>query len=63
MHFTCYIVNRVRNGWDVEGPEIESHLGKDDYMIGAFPPDNRPLLWAEYEDDGCQLSGVIGNQH
>ncbi len=48
----------VSNGGDVEGPEIESHLGKDDYMIGAFPPDNRPLISAEYEDDG---SGIDAN--
>jgi len=27
-------------------------------MIGSFPPDNRPLLWAEYEDDG---SGIDAN--
>jgi len=20
-------------------------------MVGAFPPDNRPLIWAEYEDE------------
>jgi len=45
---------------DVEGPEIESHLGKDDYMVGAFPPDNRPLIWAEYEDDesGIDIESV-----
>ena len=38
-------------GGDVEGPEIESHLGDLDYMVGAFPPDNRPLIWAEYDDE------------
>jgi hypothetical protein len=53
--------NKPANGdGDVEGPEIESHLGEDDYMIGAFPPDNRPLIWAEYEDDesGIDIESV-----
>ena len=39
------------DGSDTEPPEIESHLGDLDYMVGAFPPDNRPLIWAEYEDE------------
>jgi len=38
-------------GPDTVPPEIESHLGNLDYMVGAFPPDNRPLIWAEYEDE------------
>ena len=42
-------------GEDRTAPEIESHLGKLDYMVGAFPPDNRPLIWAEYEDDGSGI--------
>ncbi|TFG46178.1 MAG: hypothetical protein E4H40_07565 [Candidatus Brocadiia bacterium] len=36
-------------------PEIVSHLGKMDYMVGAFPPDNRPLIWAEYGDEGSGI--------
>ncbi|MHC4708723.1 MAG: hypothetical protein ACYS8I_16790 [Planctomycetota bacterium] len=24
-------------------------------MVGAFPPDNRPLIWAEYEDEGSGI--------
>ncbi|MHC4389343.1 MAG: hypothetical protein ACYSX1_12165, partial [Planctomycetota bacterium] len=42
-------------GEDRTAPEIESHLGKLDYMVGAFPPDNRPLIWAEYEDEGSGI--------
>jgi hypothetical protein len=45
----------VSDGSDTEPPEIESHLGDLDYMVGAFPPDNRPLIWAEYEDDGSGI--------
>jgi hypothetical protein len=41
----------VSDGSDTEPPEIESHLGDLDYMVGAFPPDNRPLIWAEYDDE------------
>ncbi|MHC4498791.1 MAG: hypothetical protein ACYS21_06720 [Planctomycetota bacterium] len=40
---------------DTEPPEIESHLGDLDYMVGAFPPDNRPLIWAEYDDEGSGI--------
>jgi hypothetical protein len=40
---------------DNEPPEIESHLDPLDYMVGAFPPDNRPLIWAEYEDEGSGI--------
>jgi len=40
---------------DTEPPEIVSHLDDLDYMVGAFPPDNRPLIWAEYEDDGSGI--------
>ncbi|MHC4062163.1 MAG: hypothetical protein ACYSUC_09185 [Planctomycetota bacterium] len=43
------------NGSDTEPPEIESHLGDLDYMVGAFPPDNRPLIWAEYDDDDSDI--------
>jgi len=42
-------------GEDRTAPEIESHLGKLDYMVGAFPPDNRPLIWAEYDDEGSGI--------
>jgi hypothetical protein len=48
----------VSGNKDTTGPEIVSHLGKMDYMVGAFPPDNRPILWAKYEDDG---SGIDAN--
>ena len=48
----------VSGDQDTTGPEIVSHLGKMDYMVGAFPPDNRPLLWAQYSDDG---SGIDAN--
>ncbi|MHC4212031.1 MAG: hypothetical protein ACYSWP_01535 [Planctomycetota bacterium] len=48
----------VSGDQDTVGPEIVSHLDDLDYMVGAFPPDNRPLLWAEYEDDG---SGIDTN--
>jgi hypothetical protein len=40
---------------DSEPPEIESHLGDLDYMVGAFPPDNRPLIWAEYDDFDSEI--------
>ncbi|MHC4500215.1 MAG: hypothetical protein ACYS21_14005, partial [Planctomycetota bacterium] len=43
------------DGSDTEPPEIESHLGDLDYMVGAFPPDNRPLIWAEYDDDDSDI--------
>jgi len=46
------------SGADQTGPKIVSHLGDLDYMVGAFPPDNRPLIWAEYSDDN---SGVDTN--
>jgi hypothetical protein len=42
-------------GEDRTAPEIESHLGDLDYMVGAFPPDNRPLIWAEYDDEGSGI--------
>ncbi|MHC4157221.1 MAG: hypothetical protein ACYST6_20225 [Planctomycetota bacterium] len=45
----------VSDGSDTEPPEIESHLGDLDYMVGAFPPDNRPLIWAEYDDDDSDI--------
>jgi hypothetical protein len=31
--------------------ESISESSASDYMVGAFPPDNRPLIWAEYEDE------------
>jgi hypothetical protein len=40
---------------DKTPPEIESHLGNLDYMIRAYPPDNRPLIWAEYDDEGSGI--------
>jgi hypothetical protein len=40
---------------DIAPPVIESHLGELDYMVGSFPPDNRPLIWAEYNDDGSGI--------
>ena len=40
---------------DNSPPEIVSHLGKLDYMVGAFPPDNRPLIWAKYSDEGSGI--------
>ncbi len=40
---------------DKTPPEIESHLGNFDYMIRAYPPDNRPLIWAEYDDEGSGI--------
>jgi hypothetical protein len=45
---------------DNEPPEIVSHLDDLDYMVGAFPPDNRPLIWAEYsdEDSGIDAKSV-----
>jgi hypothetical protein len=43
------------DGSDTEPPEIESHLGDLDYMVGAFPPDNRPLIWAKYDDEGSGI--------
>jgi len=42
-------------GADVTGPVIRSHLGKLDYMVGSFPPDNRPLIWAKYYDEGSGI--------
>ena len=36
---------------DTTPPDIRSHLGKLDYMVGSFPPDNRPLIWAKYYDE------------
>ena len=35
-------------------------LGKDDYAIRSFPPDNRPVIWAQYSDDkvGIDLKSV-----
>ncbi|HUT29757.1 MAG TPA: hypothetical protein VMX13_08195 [Sedimentisphaerales bacterium] len=45
----------VSDGSDTVPPEIKSHLGKLDYMVGAFPPDNRPLIWAKYEDEGSGI--------
>jgi len=48
----------VSGNRDTTGPDIESHLGDLDYMVGAFPPDNRPLLWARYSDDA---SGIDTN--
>jgi len=43
------------SGVDVTGPVIRSHLGKLDYRVGAFPPDNRPLIWAKYYDEGSGI--------
>jgi hypothetical protein len=43
------------DGSDTEPPEIESHLGDLPYIVGAFPPDNRPLIWAEYEDEDSDI--------
>ena len=45
---------------DKTPPNILSHLGDLDYMVGAFPPDNRPLIWAEYDDEssGIQTESV-----
>jgi len=40
---------------DKTPPEIESHLGDLDYVIRAYPPDNRPLIWAEYDDEGSGI--------
>ncbi|MHC4478009.1 MAG: SGNH/GDSL hydrolase family protein [Planctomycetota bacterium] len=41
---------------DNEPPEIVSQLDDlDNYMVGAFPPDNRPLIWAEYSDEGSGI--------
>jgi hypothetical protein len=50
----------VSTGRDKTGPEIRSHLDDLDYMVGAFPPDNRPLIWAEYsdEDSGIETKSV-----
>jgi hypothetical protein len=45
----------ISTGKDKTPPEIRSHLGKLDYMVGAFPPDNRPLIWAEYDDEGSGI--------
>lgn len=42
-------------GEDKTPPEIRSHLGDLDYRVGAFPPDNRPLIWAEYDDEGSGI--------
>jgi hypothetical protein len=49
-------VSTVSTDGDNEPPEIVSHVPRgDDYMIAAFPPDNRPLIWAEYEDEGSGI--------
>jgi len=40
---------------DKTPPRIRSHLGKLDYRVGAFPPDNRPLIWARYSDTGSGI--------
>ncbi len=40
---------------DTTPPEIRSHLGKLDYRVGAYPPDNRPLIWARYFDTGSGI--------
>jgi len=42
-------------GKDKTPPKIRSHLGKLDYRVGAFPPDNRPLIWARYSDTGSGI--------
>jgi len=36
-------------------PEIRSHLGKLNYRVGAYPPDNRPLIWVRYFDTGSGI--------
>ena len=41
---------------DKTPPKICSHLGDLDYMVGAFPPDNRPLIWAEYSDERSDIN-------
>ena len=40
--------------------KLKSMLGKDDYAIRSFPPDNRPVIWAQYSDDkvGIDLKSV-----
>jgi len=45
----------ISTGEDKMPPMVRSHLGKLDYMVGSFLPDNRPLIWAKYSDEG---SGV-----
>jgi len=43
-------------GHDVTPPTIVGHLGELDFAIRTYPPDNRPELWAEFDDTG---SGVL----
>jgi len=40
---------------DTTAPVITSMLGDMDYSVRAYPPDNRPLLWAEYRDEGSGI--------
>ncbi|MFC1453330.1 hypothetical protein ACFLSJ_08315 [Verrucomicrobiota bacterium] len=46
---------RTPVGGDSEPPSVRTHLGDLDYMVGAFPPDNRPEIWAAYTDAGSGI--------
>lgn len=40
---------------DTTPPTVRGMLGDLDYAIRAYPPDNRPLLWAEFADAGSGI--------
>ncbi len=42
-------------GTDRTPPKLRSHLGQLGYGIRSYPPDNRPTLWAEYDDVGSGI--------
>lgn len=42
-------------GADTTPPTIGGMLGELDYAVRAYPPDNRPVLWAEFHDAGAGI--------
>jgi hypothetical protein len=47
--------NANRAQGDKAPPKIKGMFGDMDYAVRAYPPDNRPTLWAEYTDEGSGI--------